>query len=87
MCDKLREQGNVVFGSGAILAACKLYTQAVLCAPAGLALGNRSAALYHLGHHAAAAADIALALEHNYPRNLEYKLHLRRAQCSIRWHM
>ena len=40
MCDKLREQGNVVFGSGAILAACKLYTQAVLCAPAGLALGN-----------------------------------------------
>ena len=54
---------------------------------ASLALGNRSAALYHLGHHAAAAADIALALEHNYPRNLEYKLHLRGAQCSIRWHM
>ena len=88
VCDKLREQGNLKFGSGATLAACKLYTQAVLCAPTGpglgLALGNRSAALYHLGHHAAAAADIALALEHSYPRNLEYKLHLRRAQCSIR---
>ena len=73
MCDKLREQGNVVFGSGAILAACKLYTQAVLCAPAGLALGNRSAALYHLGHHAAAAADIA-----------SYKLQLETSNDKVR---
>ena len=45
MSDKLREQGNVKFGSGDNSAAVKLYTESVICAPAGpglgLALGNR----------------------------------------------
>ena len=50
----------------------------------GLALGNRSAALYHLGHHSSALADINLALENKFPRALEYKLHLRAAQCGLR---
>ena len=33
-----------------------------------MALGNRSAALYHLGHHTSALADITLALENKFPR-------------------
>ena len=50
----------------------------------GLALGNRSAALYHLGQHTSALADIKLALENKLPVALEYKLHLRAAQCGLR---
>ena len=88
MSDRIREQGNVKFGSGDNVAALKLYTESVICAPSGpglgLALGNRSAALYHLGHHTAASQDILMALQHKFPRNLEYKLHLRHAHCSIR---
>jgi len=88
MSDKIREQGNVKFGAGDNHGAMKLYTESVICAPAGpglgLALGNRSAALYHLGQHAAAGQDILLALQHKYPRHLQYKLHLRQAQCLIR---
>ena len=86
--DKIREQGNLKFGSGDNTAALKLYTESVICAPVGpalgLALGNRSAALYHLGQHEEASRDIELALENKFPRNIEYKLHLRQAQCHIR---
>ena len=88
MADKVREQGNLKFGSGDNTAALKLYTESVICAPLGpclgLALGNRSAALYHLGHYEAASRDILLALDNKFPRNLQYKLHLRHAQCYIR---
>ena len=89
MAGRLRDQGNLKFGAGDNKAALKLYTESVICAPElgpelGLAFGNRSAALYHLGHYEAASQDIGLARQHRYPRNLEYKLHLRLAQCSIR---
>ena len=81
-------QGNIKFGAGDNTAALKLYTESVICAPVGpalgLALGNRSAALYHLGRHEEASRDIELALENKFPLNLEYKLHLRQAQCYIR---
>lgn len=50
----------------------------------GLALGNRSASLYHLGHYEAASQDIDMALTNHYPRHLQYKLYLRQAHCSIR---
>lgn len=81
-------QGNIKFGAGDNRAALKLYTESVICAPVGpalgLALGNRSAALYHLGQYEEASRDIELALENKFPRNIEYKLHLRQAQCYIR---
>ena len=81
-------QGNLKFAAGDNPGALKLYTESVICAPAGpalgLALGNRSAALYHLGRHEEASRDILVALENKFPRNIEYKLHLRQAQCYIR---
>ena len=81
-------QGNIKFGAGDNVAALKLYTESVIVAPVGpalgLALGNRSAALYHLGQHEEASRDIEVALENKFPRNIEYKLHLRQAQCHIR---
>ena len=86
--DRLREQGNNKFCAGDNTGALKLYTESVICAPQGpalgLALGNRSAALYHLGQYQAAGQDIQLAIENKFPRNIEYKLHLRQAQCYIR---
>ena len=33
--DKLREQGNIKFGAGDNVAALKLYTESVICAPSG----------------------------------------------------
>ena len=33
--DKLREQGNIKFGAGDNMAALKLYTESVICAPSG----------------------------------------------------
>jgi len=44
----------------------------------------RSAALFHLGEYQAACDDISLALLNKYPKHLEYKLLLRKAQCLIR---
>jgi len=86
--DRVREQGNIKFSAGDNNGALKLYTESVICAPLGpalgLALGNRSAALYHLGQYEAASQDIELALENKFPRNIAYKLHLRQAQCNIR---
>jgi len=89
MAGKLRDQGNIKFGAHDNVAALKLYTESVICAPyvgpeLGLAFGNRSAALFHLGQYQAACDDIKMALQHKYPKNLEYKLVLRQAQCLIR---
>ena len=63
-------QGNLKFAAGDNPGALKLYTESVICAPAGpalgLALGNRSAALYHLGRHEEASRDILVALENKF---------------------
>ena len=58
----------------------------MICAPEfgpelSLAFGNRSACLYHLGHHETCLQDISLALRFRYPKNLEHKLLQRKAQC------
>jgi len=89
MAGKLRDQGNIKFGARDNHGALKLYTESVICAPdigpeLGLAFANRSAALYHLGQYKVACDDISMALQHKYPRHLEYKLILRKAQCMIR---
>jgi SET and MYND domain-containing protein len=89
MAGKLRDQGNIKFGARDNNGALKLYTESVICAPyvgpeLGLAFANRSAALYHLGQYQAACDDINMALQHKYPKHLEYKLVLRKAQSMIR---
>jgi len=89
MASKLRDQGNIKFSARDNHGALKLYTESVICAPdigpeLGLAFANRSAALFHLGQYKAACDDISMALQHKYPKHLEYKLILRRAQCMIR---
>ena len=66
-------QGNEKFVAKDNIGALKLYTESVICAPEvgpelSLAFGNRSAALFHLGHYQAASDDIKLALEHKYPK-------------------
>jgi len=86
---KLRDQGNAKFAAHDNHGALKLYTESVICAPElgpelSLAFGNRSAALFHMGQYQEANSDIKLALKHKYPKNLEYKLHQRQAQCLIR---
>ena len=58
----------------------------MICAPEigpelTLALGNRSACLYHLGHYETCLQDISLAVRFRYPKNLEHKLLQRKAQC------
>lgn len=58
----------------------------MICAPEfgpelSLALANRSACLYHQGYFENCLHDISLALRFRYPRNLEYKLFQRKAQC------
>ena len=60
--------------------------QSVICAPEygpelSLALANRSACLYHQGQYEQCLQDIDLALRFRYPKNLEYKLQQRKAQC------
>jgi len=86
---KLRDQGNIKFGARDTVGALKLYTESVICAPElgpelGLAFGNRSAALFHLGNYNASCTDIQLALQHKFPKQSEYKLYLRMSQCFIR---
>ncbi|XP_041367336.1 SET and MYND domain-containing protein 4-like isoform X2 [Gigantopelta aegis] len=81
-----RNAGNKLFQSMQYAAAVEAYNKSILFAPVssselGLALGNRSAALFHLEKIQDCLADINLALECQYPAESCYKLHLRKAQC------
>merc|ERR550539_500086 len=83
---RVREQGNLKFKGRDNAGSLRLYTESVICAPEygpelSLALANRSACLYHQGQYEQCLQDIALALRFRYPKNLEYKLLQRKAQC------
>lgn len=46
-------------------------------------LANRSAALYHLEKYDLALRDIQRALDHQYPKQMMYKLTERKARCYL----
>ncbi len=66
---RLRDEGNAKFGARDDRSALKLYTESVVCAPKwgpelGLAFGNRSAALYHMGRYRECLRDVQLAIKY-----------------------
>ncbi|XP_023343918.1 SET and MYND domain-containing protein 4 isoform X2 [Eurytemora carolleeae] len=86
---RLRDQGNEKFKRKDNAGALKLYTESIICAPEygpelSLAYGNRSAALFHCGEYRAALDDVQMALKCKYPKNIEYKILQRKAQCLLR---
>eukprot|EP00088_Acartia_fossae_P017124 TRINITY_DN19695_c0_g1_i4.p1 TRINITY_DN19695_c0_g1~~TRINITY_DN19695_c0_g1_i4.p1 ORF type:complete len:754 (+),score=176.17 TRINITY_DN19695_c0_g1_i4:39-2300(+) len=86
---RLRDKGNEKFKLKDNEGALKLYTESIICAPEfgpelSLAFGNRSATHFQFGDWSAALCDINMALKNRYPRNLEYKILQRKAQCLIR---
>jgi len=86
---RLRDKGNEKFKLKDNEGALKLYTESIICAPEfgpelSLAFGNRSASHFQLGDWSASLCDINMALNNRYPRNLEYKILQRKAQCLIR---
>ena len=92
---QLRNTGNKCFAQKRYSDAIVLYTQSIAASAlpvdgAGknangnelaLALANRSAAAFHMSEYNACLADIALALKHDYPEKMAYKLYDRRGKC------
>jgi len=86
---RLRDQGNDKFKAKDNAGALKLYSESIICSPEfgpekSLAFGNRSAALFHIGEYESALNDVNMALKSKYPKNLEYKILQRQAQCLLR---
>ncbi|KAL7735574.1 hypothetical protein ACLKA6_009538 [Drosophila palustris] len=93
----LREEGNRVYKSKSVknvtesgeclLAASRLYTQAILAAENAheelcLGFANRGMALQDFGYFEAAYDDCASALDCGYPQRLRHKLVMRQAHCA-----
>ncbi|XP_071100414.1 uncharacterized protein [Haliotis cracherodii] len=82
----LRIQGNLAFQKKDYDAALKLYSECIINAPSkgstelALALGNRSAVMYHLHNYVLCLQDIRQAFKHSYPDHLQYKLYERRGK-------
>lgn len=60
-----------------------IHFYAILEAERAIILANRSAALYHLEKYDQALKDIQRAIDHNYPKDLMYKLMERKARCYL----
>ena len=85
-----RENGNLAFKERDFESALKHYSESICWAPTSkeddsdcISLGhaNRSAALFHLKRYPECIIDIDYALEHNYPKNMRYKLYERKGRC------
>lgn len=79
-----KTKGNKLFQQNKFVEALDLYTLSLLSAPQGancpdyaLSLGNRSAALYHLGHYSECIKDIHRALNTGFPSVSKHKLLVR----------
>ncbi|XP_071790711.1 SET and MYND domain-containing protein 4-like isoform X1 [Asterias amurensis] len=93
----LRQKGNSFFQKELYSDALSCYTQSVMMAPddcspiptndaspcLATALGNRSAALYHLGHYELAMEDCQRAVNCGYLRTSLYKVLQRKGQCLL----
>jgi tetratricopeptide (TPR) repeat protein len=88
---KKRAEGNTAFQKKWYRQALLLYSVSAVKSPGGpageetlaYAYANRSACLYYLGEMQLALADIQLALSHNYPAALQFKLYERMAKCWL----
>ncbi|XP_052751459.1 SET and MYND domain-containing protein 4-like [Galleria mellonella] len=91
-CDEVsllwRQRGNDKFRADCYQESYRCYSKSVLYAHQNkamypLALANRSASLLKMKKFKDCLADVALALDSGYPKELRHKLLLRRADCHI----
>lgn len=83
---KIRADANIMFQNEEFNNALCEYNKSVMTAKIGsedygLALANRSAALYHLEEYDACIQDIHRAESNKYPTYLSYKLYEREVKC------
>jgi len=89
LANTIRSRANKQFqNKNFVIALCE-YNKSVMTAKIGtqdyaLALGNRSAALYHLKEYNDCMSDIRRALVSKYPKELIYKLYEREIRCLIK---
>lgn len=84
-----KKMGNKEFQEKNYIKSIELYTKCALYAPVNscelaVAIANRSASLFYLNRYHDCIKDIELANKLNYPRQLQYKLYLRAAQCYMK---
>ncbi|XP_068988865.1 SET and MYND domain-containing protein 4-like isoform X3 [Bombus flavifrons] len=85
-----KKMGNKEFQEKNYIKSIELYTKCALYAPVNscelaVAIANRSASLFYLNrYHKDCIKDIELATKLNYPKQLQYKLYLRAAQCYLK---
>ncbi|XP_043594924.1 SET and MYND domain-containing protein 4-like isoform X2 [Bombus pyrosoma] len=84
-----KKMGNKEFQEKNYIKSIELYTKCALYAPVNscelaVAIANRSASLFYLNRYHDCIKDIELATNLNYPRQLQYKLYLRAAQCYLK---
>lgn len=83
---RIREKGNVYFGTNSLSSALRFYTESIANAPPkseALAIGfaNRSVVLQRMGHLEECLGDIERAFVCGYPPHLAYKALARRGLC------
>ncbi|XP_049549164.1 SET and MYND domain-containing protein 4 [Anopheles darlingi] len=85
----LKTLGNRAFQGESWNEALVFYNKCYLSTPKenvqekSIILANRSAALYHLEKYDLALRDIQRALDHQYPKQMMYKLTERKARCYL----
>ncbi|CAH1738289.1 unnamed protein product [Aphis gossypii] len=90
LSENFRQKGNDFFRAKKYVKAVDLYTRCLMGSEPttechALALGNRSAAHFHLGHFELCIKDARWAMVTNYPSKLAYKLYERagNAECML----
>lgn len=82
-----RLKGNDLYKEKLYPQANYLYTQSILLGEGeslALSFANRSVIFYETGDYLHSLRDIQLAIDHNYPKNLEYKLRERQGNCWLK---
>ncbi|XP_078040998.1 protein-lysine N-methyltransferase SMYD4 isoform X2 [Augochlora pura] len=84
-----KNTGNKQFQSKNYLESIQSYTKCALYAPVNsrefsVAFANRSASLFYLNRYNDCIKDIETATMFNYPKELQYKLHLRMMDCYLK---
>ncbi|XP_076297821.1 protein-lysine N-methyltransferase SMYD4-like isoform X2 [Lasioglossum baleicum] len=84
-----KNTGNKQFQAKNYSESIQSYTQCAMYAPEhspelSVAIANRSASLFFLNRYKDCMKDIELAIQLNYPKELHYKLHLRKLQCYLK---
>ncbi|XP_069082234.1 SET and MYND domain-containing protein 4 isoform X1 [Pleurodeles waltl] len=83
-----KEEGNKKFQRKEYDCAAALYSKAASHAVYGdeelaVCYANRSAALFYMGHFEVCLEDIERALESGYPKRLQHKVLMRKADCLL----